>query len=106
MCPHFDEDGVVFDVAAGLQDALRHKQRAAGGDVHLCCRTPEAAAVWIRLKGVPQVFPGRSLVHQHQSHLTDEQTDRETDRSVSINRNFNLFESMRLLLENTWSKCQ
>lgn len=56
-CHHLDEDGVVFDVAARLQDALRHKQRTSGGDVHLSCGTSEAAAVWIRLKGVAQVFP-------------------------------------------------
>lgn len=51
-CLHLNEDGVIFDVAAGFQDALGHKERTAGGYVHLGCRTPEAAAVWIRLKGI------------------------------------------------------
>lgn len=71
---HLDEDGVIFDVVARLQDALSHEQRAAGGDVHLGRGASEAAAVRIGLEGVAQVLPGRSLVHQHQSHLAHTHT--------------------------------
>ena len=64
-----DEDGVVFDVGAVLEDGLRYEQRTPRCDVHLGNGPPEAAAVGVGLEGVTQVLPGRSLVHQHQGHL-------------------------------------
>lgn len=67
------EYGVVFDVGARLQDTLGYEERAAGGDVHLRHGPPEAAAAGVWLKGVTKVFPGGTLVHQHQRHLTDTQ---------------------------------
>lgn len=66
---HLDEDGVVLDVAAILQQALGDKQRAAGCNVHLGHWAAEAAAVRVGLEGIAKVLPGRPLVHQHQGHL-------------------------------------
>lgn len=85
--PHLDEDGIIFDVAARLQETLRHKQRTPGGDVHLCPGTSEAAAVRVGLKGITQVFPRRTLVHQHQSHLTDTDQIRFTKKHQNLSSN-------------------